>query len=96
MSSGKLIGFICEKHGYVNVEPHGQRICPKCGKENKGIAPYINLVSPDIDKQCKTEGTCVLNTDEARREANRNKAYNREKQHQQFRKGFENQIRRII
>jgi hypothetical protein len=95
-----LIGFICENgHGYINVEPHGQRICPHCTEERKiknQNAPYINIVSPDIDKQCKAEGTAVLKTAEARKEADKNKKYNREKVNNEFKKHFDREIRKIF
>jgi hypothetical protein len=95
-----LIGFICENgHGYINVEAHGQRICPYCTEERKlknQNTPYINIVSPDIDRQCNEEGTAVMRTEEARREAERNKAYNRQKESQELKKYFNREVRRII
>ena len=91
-----LIGFICEKHGYINVESHGQRICPHCQQDKAGArlqAPYLNLVSPEIDKQCKAEGSVVLKPDEAQREAARNKQYNNEKRRHEISKRFQNGIK---
>ena len=96
MSYGRLIGFICEKHGYINCEETGEKICPDCRQEKKGKAPNINLISPDIDRKCREEGTAVLGVEEARREAERNKAYNREKTKHEFRKHFDKEVRRII
>ena len=34
---------VCANHGYLTGE---QSVCPKCGKQNRGLQPYYRLLSP--------------------------------------------------
>lgn len=91
-----LIGFICESgHGYINVESHGQKICPHCKprKDISGNMPYISVFKSYRDMGtgreitsarqerdiCDRENKVLGGYEELKQEAKKYKAENQNK-----------------
>lgn len=102
MVNGKIVGFVCPKHGYVNCEKYGFAYCPECGEERKlstktngetfyerGLGMEVN--SRDIDKICKERGL-VYGGDDLSKEAARNRVYNEQKFKQEFYGGLRKEL----